>query len=258
MVILLFLALPESPRFVATHGDRTQLVALLRRVDPGFAPLPEQPIMLAAVDSQKFRIGAVFADGRAAVTAILWAVFFATQFTMFALASWLPTILNTAGIALALAIQGSAAFNLGGVAGSIGFGALSDRLNPVLVLAAMYLLAMIATFALGGFTTASLWLFLACLLAGVGSIGAQLCLNAFTTMLYPAPIRATGLGWALSIGRLGAITGPLAAGALLLAGWTGQQLLQALSVVPLACAMGILPLRSRTTSARPELAEPAH
>ena len=38
--------------------------------------------------------------------------------------------------------------------------------------------------------------------------------------LYPAPIRSTGVGWALGIGRIGGIAGPLLIGALL--GWQVQ------------------------------------
>jgi AAHS family 4-hydroxybenzoate transporter-like MFS transporter len=64
-------------------------------------------------------------------------------------------------------------------------------------------------------------------------LAAQLCLNAYTTGLYPTALRATGVGWALSFGRLGSIISPLVAGALMARGWTPSSLFYAIAVVPL-------------------------
>ncbi|MCY1399519.1 putative 3-hydroxyphenylpropionic transporter MhpT [compost metagenome] len=46
------------------------------------------------------------------------------------------------------------------------------------------------------------------------TIGTQILANACTVQFYPAHIRSTGLGWAMGIGRIGAIIGPLLGGAL--------------------------------------------
>jgi MFS transporter, AAHS family, 4-hydroxybenzoate transporter len=51
--------------------------------------------------------------------------------------------------------------------------------------------------------------------AGAAMIGSQLGANAMVAALYPARIRSTGVGWALGIGRVGSIIGPLLGGALL-------------------------------------------
>jgi len=42
---------------------------------------------------------------------------------------------------------------------------------------------------------------------------------ALSAMIYPTPIRSTGVGWGMAMGRFGQIVGPLIAGALLGAGW---------------------------------------
>ncbi len=42
--------------------------------------------------------------------------------------------------------------------------------------------------------------------------------------LYPTAVRTTGMGWAIGIGRFGAILAPLASGALLDRGWLPAQL----------------------------------
>ena len=57
------------------------------------------------------------------------------------------------------------------------------------------------------------------LIAGACTNGAQAGLNALAATIYPTPLRATGTGWALGVGRIGAILGPLAGGGLIAAGF---------------------------------------
>ena len=48
--------------------------------------------------------------------------------------------------------------------------------------------------------------------AGFGTIGTTLILNAYISKYFNAENRATALGWALGFGRIGAILGPILAG----------------------------------------------
>ncbi len=48
--------------------------------------------------------------------------------------------------------------------------------------------------------------------AGVGSISTSLVLTGYIADYYPAKVRGTATGWALSFARLGAISGPLIGG----------------------------------------------
>jgi AAHS family benzoate transporter-like MFS transporter len=54
--------------------------------------------------------------------------------------------------------------------------------------------------------------------AGLGSVGTQILVNGFVAVHHPAAIRATALGWALGVGRAGAIVGPLFGGWVLASG----------------------------------------
>jgi AAHS family benzoate transporter-like MFS transporter len=45
-------------------------------------------------------------------------------------------------------------------------------------------------------------------IAGFGGMGTQNIINDYVAQFYPVGMRATGLGWALAVGRLGAIAGP--------------------------------------------------
>ena len=54
--------------------------------------------------------------------------------------------------------------------------------------------------------------------AGMTIVGSQTGANGACGKLYPARMRASGLGWALGIGRLGGIAGPALGGYLLAVG----------------------------------------
>ena len=62
-----------------------------------------------------------------------------------------------------------------------------------------------------------------------GTVGAQNCNNGIAPKFYPTEIRATGIGWALAVGRIGSIIGP-AVGGLLLA--TGPDAIFVFAMVP--------------------------
>jgi AAHS family 3-hydroxyphenylpropionic acid transporter len=72
---------------------------------------------------------------------------------------------------------------------------------------------------------------------GVCVLGATFALYGVAAGFYPAEIRGTGSGAAVSVGRLGSIVGPLMAGMLLGGGGTSQTVI--LSMVPAAAMAGL-------------------
>src|SRR5205085_10899277 len=86
---------------------------------------------------------------------------------------------------------------------------------------------------LAGLIFASGW----CILGGQGG------LNALEATLYPTDLRSTGIGWALGIGRVGAIVGPYVGGTLMANRWTTPQLFMAAAVPALFSAFTMVALR---------------
>jgi MFS transporter, AAHS family, 4-hydroxybenzoate transporter len=78
--------------------------------------------------------------------------------------------------------------------------------------------------------------------AGTGIGGCQHGINSVSGALYPAPIRSTGAGWALELGRVGQIGGPLIGGVLLALGWTSRDIILAASVPAFCMAIGMAAL----------------
>src|SRR5690606_35024143 len=108
-------------------------------------------------------------------------------------------------------------FNVGGALGSIMSGRLADRDRPLLAVAIVYsgMLLSLAGLGLSGNFTLML---AAGFAAGYCAVGAQALLYARAPALYATAVRATGVGASVSIGRLGAMAGPLVAGQVLAAG----------------------------------------
>ena len=78
--------------------------------------------------------------------------------------------------------------------------------------------------------------------AGACAVGAQCGANALTTSLYPTSIRATGIGWALGIGRIGSIVGPVVGGILISMNWNNKQLFIMAGLPGLLATLAIIAL----------------
>lgn len=79
-------------------------------------------------------------------------------------------------------------------------------------------------------------------LAGAGTMGTQILVNVFISSIYPAEIRGTGLGWALGVGRLGAIMGPLIGGVIFGAGMPAQSNFYVFAIVAAIGMLLVLPV----------------
>ena len=130
-----------------------------------------------------------------------------------------PTCRATiASVPVATAIRLTALFQVGGIGGALVLGALLDRYFSFWVLAACFLWAAVCVFLIGASGASTLLLAATIASAGLGIIGGQNACHALTASFYPTAIRSTGVGWALGIGRIGSIVGPVLGGLLLARG----------------------------------------
>ncbi len=109
-------------------------------------------------------------------------------------------------------------FNAFGAACSVLLGRLYSGPRRMQWAAANYLCMALALAAIPLAGHALLLAYAAVALAGVVIVGAQMVLFALAPLYYAHPVRGTGVGWAVAIGRLGSVFGPLYAGLLLAAG----------------------------------------
>ncbi len=218
LVPLLFFTLPESLRFLALSGSNpTAVAAALRRAGSAESPDSMRTRLRAEEGDARRSIRELFAKGRGRATAVLWTVFFMSLLDVYLLVSWLPTALNQAGMPAQTAIVLGSLLQAGALAGTLLCGAGLDRFGGNAMLVPAYVIGALSIAAIGVFSTSSLLLTtVAVVMAGAGIIGGQTAANALAAGTYPTQIRSTGVGWALGIGRIGSIIGPLVAAGLLL------------------------------------------
>ncbi|MES2258122.1 MAG: MFS transporter [Pseudomonadota bacterium] len=246
LVLLFFMApfMPESLRFLAirdSHGARTRKVLVtlqpsLREVDYRIVGHDEA--------SQGSSIGMLFSGAMALRTLLLWGAFFCTFCVLIAVGSWAPALLRNLGMPISKAAVVLAVYNIGGALGTVALGRLIDKFGAPRLLIAAFIVGALCLAPLG-YAGESFGLLL-CLIGAVGfsMSGAGGGLVVLAATLYPVASRGTGIGWALGIGRLGSVAGPLVGGLLLQQQWSMGELFLALCIPTLlaACFIGALVL----------------
>jgi len=224
IVPIAVLLLPESIRFLlARPGGQARATRYLSRIAPGGAP----STLVADADAvaSGLLVTRLFTDGRAIVTLLIWVVYFTNLLDLYFLNSWLPTIMNDSGIRAETAIRVTALFQVGGCIGAVLLGYTLDRRRTFAVIAVCFVWAAAWIVVTAEAGTSVPLLITAMLAAGVGIIGGQNGSHALSSDYYPTAIRATGVGWALGIGRIGSIVGPLIGGYLLTQAGGARQVL---------------------------------
>jgi AAHS family 4-hydroxybenzoate transporter-like MFS transporter len=213
--ILNFLFMPESFKFLALRrASPARLVALARRMGAAIGPNATPRFVFAAEPARRFPLGALFEARLRFTTPLIWLIFITNLMANFFLNSWMPTLFRAAGLTASDAAMTTSMYYVGGIVGGLVIGRALDRVGMGIIPLFM-LLACPAVILLGDASTYAVGLKLAVFAVGVTVLGNQLALNALVGLVYPTAIRANGAGWALGVGRLGAICGPLIGGALL-------------------------------------------
>ena len=199
--------LPESPSFLLQHEPQgARLASILRRCGVG----PE--IILtssSAPQNLKRPMAMLLTSEFRRDTLLLWLIGLCSALTIYAVFSWVPALLSAANFSLAAASLALAAFNGGGIVGALVGGWLMDRMGSRLPMmgyvAAGSLLA--AFLPVIGWPTASdeYLLYAGTFALGFTFCGLQPMFTALSSGIYPPAIRASGIGAASAIGRMGAI-----------------------------------------------------
>lgn len=212
LALVLLCLLPESIAFLASRGaSGPQIRGLLQRMVPDANLGPGVRIVRPA-EAAHAGAPALFQDGRAHVTALLWGSYFATFLMLFTVTAWAPTLLERSGLARGEAATGMALFAAGSVLGTPLAGVLLAWLGTRHVLP-ITLLGGAATIGALGVVGPSTMAINACLVSAGFCLGiASSGLITLAPMLYPTRIRSTAVGWAMGWGRVGSFAGPLAVG----------------------------------------------
>lgn len=244
---LLWVWFPESPYYLARRDRQAALRALLARVAPAALPpagtrftLPEAPgrVGAAALLSPPLRRN----------TLAIWATYFFNWVAWFGLVLWIPSVVTAAGLPKQQAGLATVTLNGAALVFMLPLAWWLPRLAVRRVILALLAGAVLVSLLLAA--AGSRWSLVFALigLAGLFVGGPQIALNYLAVSIYPTAVRASGVGWAIGMGRVGTVVGG-AAGGLVLADHGPRGFFLALTVPLLLAALAALVVRGADRAA---------
>jgi AAHS family 4-hydroxybenzoate transporter-like MFS transporter len=227
MELALLILLPESVQFLTVRGDDPRkIAAIMKKIAPEISP-----VAFSRVPAEERLPGVpvkhLFTEGRALGTILLWVPYFLNLLIIYFIVSWLPGLLRQSAMPISAGVTAIFMFSLGGVIGSLIEGRMMNAWSPYAVLLAEFVVSTLLIGSLSYLGSSFSLMMAVTLVLGIVVQGAQGGLNALAATFYPTAVRSTGVGWALGVGRVGSIAGPLLAGVLLKLEWSPQQILLA-------------------------------
>jgi benzoate transport len=247
VIPLVLLYLPESLDFLIARRPVNALARVNRLAARlGQPALDKMPLAMTAPTSGHGRLAQLLSPASRRTTLLIWLLFFLVMFGFYFVMSWTPKLLVAAGLSAQQGISGGVLLSVGGIFGAALIGAMASRwrLTRVLSLFMLVTAGLLVSF-VGSASSVSMALGLG-LLIGLFSNGCVAGLYALSPIVYDASVRATGVGWGIGIGRIGAILSPTVAGLLLDSGWQPLHLYGVFGVVFVIAAAVLLALRPAT------------
>jgi MFS transporter, AAHS family, 4-hydroxybenzoate transporter len=241
--------IPESIRFLALKGEHEKIGEVLQRMKCKLAWNGE---VRRGAGKQHVPLSRLFAKDIALGTLLLWATLFLSLLLSYFLINWIPLIVRRAGMDIGSAVAAVAMLNVGAIIGCVGLGQLADKFGHARIIGCGFAFGAACIVLLGHIGQSSGMLLAVAFLVGLFSVGAQMCTVAFCAGYYETALRATGLGWSMGIGRVGAIAGPVLGGMLIGTGVALKLLFVIAGLISLGAAlavflMGKLVLRVRAS-----------
>ncbi|WP_328770159.1 MFS transporter [Streptomyces sp. NBC_00286] len=246
VVPLLWRHLPESLSYLVAKGRTDEAARLAERLG---THVPEA--VPSAPGARAKSPVAVLFSRRHFGPAVLFAITsFFGLLLVYGLNTWLPQIMKSAGYPLSSSLLFLVMMNVGAAVGSILVAPVGDRLGMKPVTAVTFVAAALSISLLSS-PTASWVMYGLVAIAGFGTIGTQIMVNAYVAMHFPPEVRATALGWTLGIGRLGAVVGPTFGGILLASDLATEWNFYAFAIPAAAGALMVLLLPKGQRAAAP-------
>ena len=224
IAVLLWFALPESPAFL--RGEVQER-----------AQQKQGNVMLLLTPAERGK------------TIAIWISFTLVLMIAYLLTGWIPLVIKEQGFSTETATWLATAGHGGGVFGGVVASfMLARRQWPVVALFAAMAAAFMLLLALRSWDVTMLTILL--VLQGFFTVGTQNGLNGSTGAAYPPSMRTLGLGWALGLGRVGSIIGPLAGSGALLLGMGAPHHFFYLPIIPLLIAAALAIYLTRITKTK--------
>jgi len=222
MVIVAWMMIPESLKYLIEKKPNNALEKinkiLLKLNAPSISELPpsnNDRVTVSMIGNMRMLLSPKFRR----LSLMLWTSFFCAFGTLYFLMSWIPKLMENAGYDMAVGRDAFLLFNLGGVIGIYLLGVLSVKWKLTNLILNLSLVSAVSMIIFALVPNQLNILFILILLIGILQQSAFTGLYGVAAKAYPTEIRSTGVGWAIGLGRSGAVVGPAVAGYLILAGY---------------------------------------
>ncbi len=243
---IVWLLLPESVAFLDRQRKPGALQAINRILTRfGHESMPQ--LTPDTAESVQRSVMDILKPGLIVSTLLITLGYFAHVVSFYFIIKWVPKLVVDMGFAPKAAAGVLTWANVGGATGVVIFGLIATRvsLKALTLVTLLGSSAMVIWFGRGAHTLASLSSAVA--IAGVftnAGIGGYYLLFA---RVFPTHVRATGTGFAIGVGRGGALLAPVIAGYLLQAGFGLQTVATVMAMGSLSSAAALLALKVRAT-----------
>lgn len=214
LVPFLIKYLPESISFLLSLGRKKEAMVLADKIGISKSAVEDYKHVADEKVNVLTLLKELFSIKHMRPTLLFWSSQIATVLGVYGLSTWLPQIMKANGYGITSSISFLAIFMLSAGIGSLFIGRLTDRFNTRKTIVLFYLVGAVSIYSLS-FNYHIFLTYILVALAGMGIIGVGMVQLGYITHYYPTKIRASATGWAIGVGRIGAIMGPIVGGYLL-------------------------------------------
>jgi benzoate transport len=241
---------PESVSWLCRRQPAGALAAVNRSLNRmGHTQVAELPAI--SIETLKLTVFDIFSPQFARVTVLVTMAYFLHITTFYFILKWVPKIVVDMGFTPSSAAGVLVWANVGGATGGVVLGLLSLRfgLKHLTMFVMVMSTIMLAVFGRGQETLAQLSLI--CAMTGFFTNAGVVGLYGIFAQVFPTHVRATGTGFAVGVGRAGAVLAPIIAGFLFRAGYGLEFVAIAMGVGSLvaALALWLLPFKQEIAAA---------
>ncbi|WP_345816948.1 MFS transporter (plasmid) [Paraburkholderia sp. PREW-6R] len=211
---ILWKYMPESPLYLVSR-NRT---AEARAIAASHGIVLEDLLAESSSAGTKLTVNQlfreIFSSRNFFATVAFWVAQVAAVLNLYGIGTWLPQIMRQMGFNLGSSLAFLATFMIGSAVGGILIGRYADRLGPRKSVLLTYLIGAACLVALS-FKASLFVTYCLIAVAGLGTGGVAMVQLGLISNYYAPNVRSSAIGWAVGIGRVGAMAGPLLGGFIL-------------------------------------------